>query len=81
MSEPPNSASDEQQQPTPHLAGVFEWAAAIMGLDHGKERLELVFEDGRLTRWWSHDEANGALELHRFDEDARRLVRAAGEIG
>jgi len=45
-----------------------------MGLDHGTERLELVFEDGRLRRWWTHDEANGALELHRFDEDARRLV-------
>jgi len=63
------------EQVKPALQRFFEAAAAVMELDHGQQRLELIFEDGRLLNWWTHAERRGAKELGRFDESAAFLAR------
>ena len=56
----------------PLLERVFEAAARAIGVGQGAETLELRFQDGKLERWYRHDQANGAHELRRFDADAAR---------
>ena len=45
-----------------------------MGLDRGQQRLELVFEDGRLRQFYSHAEKRSPQELATFDERAAWLT-------
>lgn len=54
----------------PALQRVLEAVAAAMSLDHGEQRLELIFDDGRLRTWFSHQEKRRPGELARFDADA-----------
>ena len=44
-----------------------------MNLDTGKSRLELIFEDGRLVRYYTHDGPTSRRELERFDGRAAWL--------
>jgi hypothetical protein len=62
----------EPIQGAPHLVTILEACASIMGVDNG--RLELVFEHGRLTRWYSHSEKRQARELGEFDAEAVHLT-------
>ena len=77
MAENPAAAPPEDRL-KPHLARFFEAAAAIMGLDHGRQRLELIFEDGHLTQRWAHHEKRPIATLAAFDEGAQWMV-AHGE--
>jgi hypothetical protein len=62
-------------KPKPHLSRVFEAIAVVMELDrHGRQRLELIFEDGRLIQWRSHLESRTPGDLARFDDAAAWLV-------
>ena len=63
--------------PRPHLWELFEAAAAAMELDHGQQRLELVFADGSLRAWWSHSEKRTPGELGRFDVAIAELIARA----
>ena len=78
MAEAPAAA-----RPKPHLVRFLEAVAAIMELHEGQQRLELTFRDGRLIRWWSHDESNEPAELERFDREAAWLIErtALGTAG
>ena len=57
-----------------HLQRFFEAVAAIMELDRGRQRLELIFEDGRLVEWFVHRERKPPAELGSFDRDSGWLV-------
>ncbi|MGB2874789.1 MAG: hypothetical protein WBB76_04855 [Gaiellaceae bacterium] len=61
-------------EPKPALARFFEAVAAVMDLDHGRQTLELHFEDGRLRRWFTRFGQAGSDELGRFDDRAQWLV-------
>jgi hypothetical protein len=67
-------SDDAAVEARPHLVTILEAVASIMGLNDG--RLELVFEHGRLTRWWSHSEKRQARELGEFDSRAAYLTDA-----
>jgi hypothetical protein len=66
--------------PKPQLARFLEAVACIMGLDEGRQRLVLTFEDGRLRRWFVHNGEYDAAELERFDAEAGWLVVKAGAL-
>jgi hypothetical protein len=59
-------------EPKPHLARIFEAVAAVMELDrHGRQRLELIFADGRLVQWRAHPEwPRTPGDLARYDDGA-----------
>jgi hypothetical protein len=61
--------------PESTLRRLFELAAEIMDIDHGQQRLELVFDDGSLRAWWTHHEKRPAGELIRFEDRAAASVR------
>jgi hypothetical protein len=71
----------------PALQHILEAAAAAMDIGHGRQRLELVFLNGDLQRWWVHDENRAAADLRVFDQRAgwaaevlaEHLVRRARE--
>jgi len=69
-------AAERPELPKPHLARIFEAVAAVMDLDEGQHRLELVFADGHLQTWFVHDERNGHEALRRFDARAEPLATA-----
>jgi hypothetical protein len=52
------------------LAHLLEGVAAVMGLGAGHQRLELIFDDGRLRQWWCHAEKRSPSELAELDADA-----------
>lgn len=58
----------------PQLVRLFEAIAAVMELDRGLHRLELLFDDGHLRPWTTHHERNGHAELRRFDDVVELLV-------
>ena len=58
----------------------LEAVAAILGVDSGRRRLEVVFEDGQLVQWRVAREANSPSELARFDEEASWLVVRSGAL-
>jgi hypothetical protein len=61
----------------PRLVTTLEAVASVMGLADG--RLELIFESGRLTRWFVHSERKQPGDLREFDERAVYLTdRAQG---
>jgi hypothetical protein len=57
--------------PKPTLQRVLEEVCSSMRLDKGRHRLELVFVDGRLDRFWAHAENRPARELALYDENKR----------
>jgi hypothetical protein len=57
----------------PALRRLFEAIAAVMDLDEGSTRLELLFSEGRLTKWYAHNEARRPAELGRYDGRAAWL--------
>jgi hypothetical protein len=57
----------------PHLARLFELAAAVMDIDEGQVMLELHFEKGALRRWSVHEYNRGYERLGSFDGRARQL--------
>ena len=61
--------------PESTLRRLFEVAAEIMDLDHGRQRLELIFEDGARTQWWCHHEKRPVGELTQFESRAAASVR------
>jgi hypothetical protein len=73
----------------PCLQRVLEAVAAAMDLDQGRARLELVFVDGELHRFWTHDENRPAAALEQFEARAgwvaevlaAQLLRRAKEAG
>jgi hypothetical protein len=65
------------EQAKPQLVQVLERVAEILELDDGHQRLELVFDQGHLVRWWAHDGPNGAKVLSRYDGRAGRLFDQA----
>ena len=73
MDEPTGGRRD---RPKPHLARIFEAVAAVMELDrHGRQRLELIFEDGRLVQWRALTWVSRTPgDLARYDEAAAWLV-------
>lgn len=66
--------------PKPVLKRFFEATAAILELHRGRQRLELIFENGYLVQWWVHTEKRAAHELAEFDEQAAWLVVRSGEL-
>ena len=78
-----------EAKPKPALQAVLEAAAAAMDLDHGRQRLELVFVDGELHRFWAHSENMPAIALEAFEARAgwvaevlaAQLLRRAKEAG
>ncbi|MGH3041017.1 MAG: hypothetical protein ACRDNG_04645, partial [Gaiellaceae bacterium] len=58
----------------------LEVVAAVMGLDEGNQRLELIYEDGYLKRWFAHSGPNGHAELAAFDE-SRLTAALEAELG
>jgi hypothetical protein len=59
------------------LTVLLEGVVAVMGLDHGHQRLVFIFEDGHLRQWWAHAEKRRPHEL--ADLDAAAAVVAAAE--
>ena len=45
---------DPEQLPPPGLRELIEWTGERMGAGEGHWRLEFLFQDGRLMRWFSH---------------------------
>jgi hypothetical protein len=71
------------ETPRPYLVALLEETAAMLGLDHGMHRLELVFDDGYLRTWFAHAEKRRPGELAALDHLVadlleRARVRAAG---
>ena len=58
--------------PKPLLARLLEDVAALLGLTSGT--LELVFQDGHLTKFYSHSRGQGARSLAYYDVQAGRLL-------
>jgi hypothetical protein len=52
----------------PRLLTTLEAVASAMGVTDG--RLELIFESGRLVRWFVHSERKHPRDLREFDEQA-----------
>jgi hypothetical protein len=65
--------------PKPALQLLFEAAAVAMDMDHGRETLELLFQDGELELWYRHDQKNRPAELGRYDGRAAWLERSDEE--
>jgi hypothetical protein len=66
---------EHRDQPKPHLARIFEAVAAVMELDrYGRQRLELIFQDGRLIQWRAYLECRTPKDLARYDDAAAWLV-------
>ncbi len=63
--------------PRAYLCELFEAAALAMELDHGQQRLELLFDDGHLRSWWAHAERRRPGELYRFDAAIAELIARA----
>jgi hypothetical protein len=59
--------------PRPSLQLIFEAVASVMGLDKGHTRLELIFHDGHLVKYYVHTAAR-PHELAIFDEHARWIL-------
>jgi hypothetical protein len=53
-------------EPKPSLQRDLEEVCATLGLGHGQHRLELIFVDGRLERFWIHSK-HAARELGAFE--------------
>jgi hypothetical protein len=51
-----------------------------MDLAHRRQRLELIFEDGRLVEWRLHAERRAPDELAAYDDEAGWLVVRAGAL-
>jgi hypothetical protein len=70
------------ETPKPQLQRLFEAAIVCMGVERRRERLELVFEHGRLESWSLAGVRSPAAELGKFDEQASWIVktRSAQEI-
>lgn len=61
--------------PKPHVQRFVEALAAVLDLDHGHhERLELIFDEGRLVQWRTYEERRSVAELAQYDEVAAWLV-------
>lgn len=56
------------------LVQLLEEAAELMGLDEGRHRLEVVYDDGRVAQWWAHTEKRSRGELAVYD------VPAGGDV-
>jgi hypothetical protein len=65
-----------RDRPKPHLARIFEAVAAVMELDRdARQRLELIFEDGRPIPWRAHPEwPRTPGDLARYDDAAAWLI-------
>lgn len=79
--------TDESQRPAslefarrPVLQELFERCAQVMALDVGRQRLELIFEDGKLVRWFTHREAPRVSELGEYDDRAAWVETGHGEL-
>jgi hypothetical protein len=68
------------EPPTPLLKRFFESAAGSMAIDQGRQRLELIFEAGRLVQWWTHAEKKPAGELGQFNREAAWILAAGGDV-
>ncbi len=66
----------ETSQAKPALQRLFEATAVAMDLDEGRQRLELIFQDGRLEQWYAHAEKKPPGELGRYDD---RIAWAVSE--
>jgi hypothetical protein len=60
-------------EPEPALRRLLEAVAAVMDLDAGMSRLELIFEDGHLVKYYTHDGPTSPRELERYDGRAAWL--------
>ena len=58
----------------PALQRHLEAIASVMGLGHGRERLELIFSDGELEVYYLHHEKRRPGELAEYDDEARWLA-------
>lgn len=65
----------------PQLVQLFEAAAAVLDLDHGQHRLELVFDDGHLRQWFAHAEKRSPREFARLDGRSGWLVPPGANPG
>jgi hypothetical protein len=63
-----------EDRPRPYLARLLESVATLMELHEGEQRLELIFRDGYLVKFFTHAGPAGAYELARFDEQAASLA-------
>jgi hypothetical protein len=64
MDEPIGGEIRRRDRPKPHLARIFEAVAAVMELDrYGRQRLELIFQEGRLIQWRAHLECRTPKDL------------------
>lgn len=63
------------EKPESTLRRLFEVAAEIMDIDHGRQRLELIYEDGTLTQWWIHHEKRPVGELTAFESRAAASIQ------
>jgi len=51
----------------PYLVRLLEELASVLGLDHGRQRLELIYVDGHLESWWRHEERRPPHELAAYE--------------
>jgi hypothetical protein len=65
----------EKPQTKPSLQRIIEAVASIMDLGEGHKRLELIFQDGHLIKYYVHTAAK-PRDLDVFEERARRILRA-----
>lgn len=54
------------EEPPPEVTALVERAAYTMGVRHGRWRVELFFEDGRVRKW-TRQEEGGRDDLRRFE--------------
>lgn len=55
---------------TPLLRTLLEAVASQLGMARGRWTLELRYQDGRLDRWYRHEQHLAPDELARFEADA-----------
>lgn len=60
----------EPAETTPLLRSLLEAVASQLQMDSGRWTLELRFQNGRLDRWFRHEEHLGPGELARFEAEA-----------
>ena len=58
--------ADPSSQPL--LRSMLEAIASQLGMGRGRWTLELRFQNGRLDRWFRHEEHLAPDELARFEE-------------
>jgi hypothetical protein len=63
----------------PYLLTTLEAVAGVMGVTDG--RLELIFEHGRLVRWFVHSERKHPRDLGEFDERAGASALTSSRAG